>query len=291
MTNANTNPETFRIGGDIEVRRLGFGSMRLTGRGIWGPPADVEECRAVLRRAVDLGVDFIDTADSYGPYVAEELIGQTLAPYTGVTVATKAGLTRIGPDIDKGPAAWPPVGRPEYLRQECEMSLRRLKLETIDLWQLHRIDPKVPREEQFGVLKELRDEGKVRHVGLSQVTVEEIKAAQDLVEVATVQNRYNLADQSATDVLDYCEQQNIAFIPWAPMAQGGLNGSDSPVATAARSHQVSAGAVALAWLLQRSPVILPIPGTSTVAHLEENMKAADLKLTADELAALDAEVA
>jgi pyridoxine 4-dehydrogenase len=283
--------ETFLIGGEIEVHRLGFGTMRLTGEGIWGPPENPEECRATLRRAVELGVDFIDTADSYGPYVTEELIGETLAPYDGVHIATKAGLTRIGPDVNgAGPKVWPPVGRPEYLRQECLMSLRRLRLETIDLFQLHRIDPKVPREEQFGVLKELKDEGKIRHVGLSQVSVEEIVAARKIVEIVSVQNRYNLADQSDGDVLEYCEQEGIAFIPWAPMAQGDLTGPDSPVAKAAQSHDVSPGAVALAWLLHRSDVILPIPGTSKVTHLEANLKASELKLTEDELESLDATV-
>ena len=281
---------TFKIGGEIEIHRLGFGSMRLTGEGIWGPPEDPEECRRVLKRAVELGVDFVDTADSYGPYVTEELIGETLAPYESVTIATKAGLARIAPDLGDGPRVWPPVGRPEYLRQECEMSLRRLRLDVIDLWQLHRIDPKVPREEQFGLLKDLQDEGKVRHVGISQVTVEEIEAARETVEIATVQNRYNLADQSAADVLDYCEQHEIGFIPWAPMAQGELTGTDSPGAKAAEGHEVSPGAVALAWLLHRSDVILPIPGTSTVAHLEQNMKAKDLELTADELSAFDSAV-
>ena len=279
---------TLTIGGDLDVHRLGFGTMRLTGNGIWGPPEDPDECRDVLRRAVDLGVDFFDTADSYGPYVAEELIGNTLAPYDGITVATKAGLARTGPDLGEGPKVWPPVGRPEYLRQECEMSLRRLRLEVIPLFQLHRIDPKVPRDEQFGLLKDLRDEGKVRHVGLSQVSVEEIDAARQVVEIATVQNRYNLSDQSSADVVDYCERHGIGFIPWAPISAGELADPGGPVAEAAKRHEVSPGAVALAWLLHRSPVILPIPGTSQVAHLEENMAAADLQLTADELDALDA---
>ena len=263
--------------------------MRLTGRGIWGPPDDPDECRAVLRRAVELGVDLIDTADSYGPYVAEELIGETLAPYDGLTIATKAGLTRVMPDIDKGPAAWPPVGRPEYLRQECEMSLRRLKLDVIDLWQLHRIDPQVPREEQFGVMSELREEGKVRHVGLSQVSVEEIEAAREVVEIATVQNRFNLTDRASLDVLEYCEEHHLGFIPWAPMAAGKLAEPGGAVATIA--EDVSTGAVALAWLLQHADVLLPIPGTSTVAHLEENMAAASVELSADQVAALDAGVA
>ena len=279
---------TIKIGGEIEVHRLGFGTMRLTGVGIWGPPDDPDECRATLRRAIELGVDFIDTADSYGPYVAEELVGEVLADGGGVHIATKAGLARVGPDVNgAGPRVWPPVGRPEFLRQECLMSLRRLNLDAIDLFQLHRIDPKVPREDQFGVLKELQDEGKVRHVGLSQVSVTDIKSAREIVEVASVQNRYNLSDQSATEVLQYCEREGIAFIPWAPMAQGGLTGSDSRVAGIAEEHHVTPGAVALAWLLHRSEAMLPIPGTSKVSHLEENMKAADLELTEDELTSLD----
>ena len=284
MTTANT--DTITIGSELEVHRLGFGAMRITGEGIWGPPQDPDECRATLRRSLELGVDFIDTADSYGPEVSEDLIREALAPYPeGLRIATKAGLTRTGPQ------EWLPVGRPEYLRQECMMSLRRLGVDTLDLFQLHRIDEKVPREEQFGLLKELKDEGKVREVGLSEVTVEEIKAAREVVEIASVQNRYNLADQSAADVLEYCEQEGIAFIPWAPIDAGDLAGSDSPVGRAAEHHGVSAGAVALAWLLHRSPVIVPIPGTSKVAHLEENMRAADLALGAEEIADIDRAVA
>ena len=278
---------TFLIGGDLEVHRLGLGTMRLTGRGIWGPPEDPDECRAVLRRAVELGVDFIDTADSYGPHVAEELIGETLAGRDGVTIATKAGLTRVAPDIGLGPAAWPPVGRPEYLRQECEMSLRRLRTDVIDLWQLHRIDPKVPREEQFGALRHLQQEGKVRFVGLSQVSVEEIEAAREIVEIVSVQNRYNPGERSSDEVLRYCEAHDIAFIPWAPLAQGGL-ASDGPLADVARSHGVGVGVIALAWLLARSHCMLPIPGTSRVAHLEDNMRAAQIKLTDEELSAIGA---
>jgi pyridoxine 4-dehydrogenase len=281
---------TFKIGGEIEVRRLGYGAMRITGEGIWGPPENPEECRAVLRRAVELGVDLIDTADSYGPYVSEELIAEALAPYTGVTIATKAGLARIGPITRPGSGQWPPVGRPEYLRQQCEMSLRRLRLDAIDLWQLHRIDPQVPREEQFGLLKEMRDEGKVRHVGLSQVSVEEIEAAREVVEIATVQNRYNLTDRSSADVLEYCEEHGIGFIPWAPIAAGELAEPGGPVAEAAAAHETSTGAVALAWLLSVSDVVLPIPGTSSLAHLEENMQAAGLELTAEELDRLDSAV-
>lgn len=241
----------------------------------------------MLRRAVELGVDFIDTADSYGPHVAEELIAGALAPYEGVTVATKAGLTRFGPITTGGSAQWPPVGRPEYLRQQCELSLRRLRLEVIELWQLHRIDPRVPREEQFGVLQELRDEGKVRYVGLSQVSVEELEAAHAVVPVATVQNRYNLVDRTSADVLRHCERNGIGFIPWAPIAQGGLAQPGGPLADAADAHGVPVSTVALAWLLQHSPVTLPIPGTSKVDHLEENLRASSLALTDDEMAALD----
>jgi pyridoxine 4-dehydrogenase len=282
----STNTDTITIGSALEVHRLGFGAMRITGEGIWGPPEDPDECRATLRRALELGVDFIDTADSYGPEVSEDLIREALHPYPeGLRIATKAGFARTGPN------EWLPVGRPEYLRQECMMSLRRLGLETLDLFQLHRIDEKVPREEQFGLLRELKDEGKVREVGLSQVTVEEIEAAREVVEIASVQNRYNLADQSDADVLEYCEREGIAFIPWAPIDAGDLAGPDSPVTHAAGRHGVSAGAVALAWLLHRSPVIVPIPGTSKVAHLEENMRAADLELAADEISEIDQAVA
>ncbi len=272
---------TFKIGGDLEVTRLGYGAMRITGEGVWGPPADHDAAIAVLKALPELGVDFIDTADSYGPYVSEELISEALRPYDAVTVATKAGLTRTGP------GDWPPLGRPEYLRQCCEMSLRRLGLETIDLFQLHRIDAKVDQAEQFGLLKELQDEGKVRHLGLSEVTVEEIKAAQEVFPVATVQNKYNLADRSAEDVLDYCEEQGIGFIPWFPLASGDLARPGGPLAEAAERHEASPGQVALAWLLHRSPVMLPIPGTGSVEHLRENVAAAELKLTEDEVAALD----
>ncbi len=272
---------TFKIGGELEVHRLGFGAMRITGPGIWGPPADRDEALAVLRRCVDLGVDLIDTADSYGPYVSEDLIAEALHSYPdGLVIATKAGLTRTGP------SQWPPVGRPEYLRQCLEMSLRRLKVDTIDVWQLHRIDPKVPREEQFGMLRAAIDEGKVRYVGLSEVSVEEIEAAQAVVPVATVQNRYNLTDRQAEDVLAHCEANSIGFIPWAPLAAGDLAEPGGPLAEAANHHGVTPGAVALSWLLHRSPVMLPIPGTGSVAHLEENMAAAGLSLTEDELKAL-----
>lgn len=272
---------TFKIGGDLEVNRLGFGAMRITGKGIWGPPADHAQSIAVLKRAVELGVDLIDTADSYGPYVSEDLIAEALAPYsTGLVVATKAGLTRQGPD------KWLPVGRPEYLRQCCEMSLRRLKLDTIELYQLHRIDPKVPREEQFGLLKELQDEGKIRHVGLSEVSVEEIEAARKVVPIATVQNLYNLANRKSEEVLDYCERENIGFIPWFPVAAGDLAKQGGVLDEAAKAHGATVAQLALAWLLRRSPVMLPIPGTSSVAHLEENMKASEVQLTDEEFEAL-----
>ena len=272
---------TFEIGGEREVTRLGFGAMRITGPGIWGPPEDPEEARAVLRRVPELGIDFIDTADSYGPYVSEDLIHEVLHPYNGLTIATKAGLTRSGPSV------WPPVGRPEYLRQCCEMSLRRLGVECIDLWQLHRIDPKVPREEQFGVMRELQEEGKVRHLGLSEVSVDEIKAAAEDFEVATVQNLYNLTERKHEDVLEHCEAKGIGFIPWFPLAAGKLAEPGGPVAQIAEARGATTGQIALAWLLARSPVMLPIPGTSSVAHLEETVAAAELQLDDDALARLD----
>lgn len=274
---------TFKIGGDLEVNRLGFGAMRITGKGIWGPPADHEGSIAVLKRAVELGVTLIDTADSYGPYVSEDLIAEALSPYpSGLVVATKAGLTRQGPD------KWLPVGRPEYLRQCCEMSLRRLKLETIELYQLHRIDAKVPAEEQFGVLKDLQKEGKIRHVGLSEVTVEQIEAARKVVPIVTVQNLYNLANRQSDAVLEYCERENIGFIPWFPVAAGNLAKPGGILDEAAKAHEATVAQLALAWLLRRSPVMLPIPGTSSVAHLEENMGANGLELTDAEFEALSA---
>jgi pyridoxine 4-dehydrogenase len=276
---------TFKIGGDLEVHRLGYGAMRIVGEGIWGPPKDHDTAVVVLRRVRELGIDFIDTADSYGPYISEDLIREALHPYENIVVATKAGLTRSGPNT------WPPLGRPEYLRQCCLMSLRRLGAETIDLWQLHRIDAKVPREEQFAELKKLQDEGKVRHLGLSEVSVDEIKAAQAVFEVATVQNLYNLANRQSEDVLDYCEEQGIAFIPWFPLNAGKLAEPGGPVAEAAQRHDATPGQVALAWLLARSPVMLPIPGTGSVEHLEENAAAADLKLDPDELEAIAAAAA
>jgi aryl-alcohol dehydrogenase-like predicted oxidoreductase len=272
---------TFKIADDLEVTRLGYGAMRITGEGIWGEPRDPGEAIRVLKRLPELGVDFIDTADSYGPEVSERLIAEALHPYEGIAIATKAGLTR------QGPGKWLPVGRPGYLRQQCELSLRRLRVDAIDLWQLHRIDAEVDRDEQFGTLKELRDEGKVRHVGLSEVSVDEIKAAQEVVEIATVQNRYNLTDRAAEDVLQYCEEQGIGFIPWFPLAAGKLAEPGGPVAKIAEAHDATTGQVALAWLLQRSEVMLPIPGTSTVKHLEENVAAAGLELSGDEVAELD----
>ncbi|MDB4942170.1 MAG: ydbC [Labilithrix sp.] len=264
---------TFSLG-DKQVHRLGYGAMRITGKGIWGPPRDHGEALRVLRRAVELGVDFIDTADSYGPYISEELIAEALHPYRdGVLVATKAGLTRTGPD------QWHPVGRPEYLRQECEMSLRRLKLDRIDLFQLHRIDPKVPAAEQFGLLRDLQKEGKVLHVGLSEVSVEEIEAARKIVPIATVQNLYNLRNRQSEAVLDHCEKQGIGFIPWFPIASGKLLEPGSVLSEVAKEAGATPSQVALAWLLKRSRVMLPIPGTSSVAHVEENCGGASVQLS------------
>jgi pyridoxine 4-dehydrogenase len=275
------NSGTFKIGGDLEVHRLGYGAMRITGEGIWGPPADHDGALAVLRRARELGVDFVDTADSYGPFDSENLIAEALHPYGDMVVATKGGFTRHGPNI------WKVVGRPEYLRQCALLSLRRLKLETIDLWQLHRIDEKEPRSEQFGVMKDMQDEGLIRHLGLSEVTVDDIKEAQEVFTVTTVQNLYNLGNRQSEDVLDYCEEQGIGFIPWWPLNAGKLAQPGGPVADAAAQHDATPGQVALAWLLARSPVMLPIPGTKSVAHLEENMAAADLRLSEDELKAIE----
>ena len=274
---------TFDIRDLGTVHRLGFGAMRITGPGIWGEPDDREVARSVVRRAVELGVDFIDTADSYGPGVSEEIIAEALYPYPAdLTIATKAGLARTGPQ------RWVALGRPEYLRQQAELSLRRLEVDVLDLFQLHRIDPKVDRAEQFGVLKDLQDEGKVRALGLSQVSVDEIKAAQRVFTVATVQNRYNLTDRSSQDVLDYCEAQGIGFIPWAPVSAGELARPGGPVDVAAKELDATPAQVALAWVLQRSPVMLPIPGTGSIGHLEENLAAASLTLPADTVAALDA---
>lgn len=282
MTEQNTTQNaaaagTFVLGGDLEVNRLGFGAMRITGEGIWGEPENPDEARAVLRRCVELGINLIDTADSYGPEVSERLIGETLHPYPdGMVIATKAGLVR------PGPGDWRPNGRPEHIRQAIEGSLSRLKLETIDLYQLHRIDPQVPVEESLGVMAELRQEGKVRHVGLSEVGVEELRQAQEIVPIASVQNRYNLTDRGSEKILEVCEQDGIAFIPWFPLAAGPLARPGGPVDEIASRHDATPGQVALAWLLRRSPVMLPIPGTSSVEHLEENVAAASLELTDDE---------
>lgn len=274
---------TFKIGGDLEVTRLGFGAMRIVGEGTWGEPRDRDEVLRVLRRLPELGVDFVDTADSYGPFVSEDLIAEALSPYAaGTVVATKGGFTR------QGPGEWRPVGRPEYLRQCLLMSLRRLRVERIDLWQLHRIDAKTDRAEQFAELKAFQEEGLVRHLGLSEVTVEEIEAAREVFPVATVQNRFNLADRTSEDVLDHCTREGIGFIPWFPLAAGSLAQPGGVADEIAQAHGASTGQVALAWLLARSPVMLPIPGTSSVAHLEENVAAAELTLSEEELARLSA---
>jgi pyridoxine 4-dehydrogenase len=265
---------TFAIGGDLTVNRLGYGAMRITGDGIWGEPKDREGAKKVLRRAVELGVNFIDTADSYGPEVSEQLIGEALAPYPkGLVVATKAGLTRQGPN------QWLPVGRPEYLIQEVEMSLRRLKLERIDLWQLHRIDPKVPVEESLGAIKKLQEQGKIRHVGLSEVKPHEIEQARKIVEIVSVQNQYNLTDRQHEDVVEYCTKHKLAFIPWFPVAAGKLAKPGGKLDTVAKAHGATVSQLSLAWLLHHSPVMLPIPGTSSVAHLEENIAAAGVRLS------------
>lgn len=268
---------TFQLGGDLPVYRLGFGAMRITGKGIWGEPQDPENAKKVLRRAIELGVNFIDTADSYGPEVSERLIGEALAPYAkGVVIATKAGLTRQGPD------RWLPVGRPEYLQQEVEMSLRRLKVERIDLWQLHRIDPKVPVEDSLGVIKQLQEQGKIRHVGLSEVKPNEIDQARKVIEIVSVQNLYNLSDRKHEDVVNYCEKNKIAFIPWFPVAAGKLTQPEGALATAAKRHNATVSQLSIAWLLHRSPVILPIAGTSSLEHLEENIGSANVELSAEE---------
>jgi pyridoxine 4-dehydrogenase len=278
----------FLVGGDLPVTRLGFGAMRITGPGIWGEPADRDEAVRVLRRAVELGVDLIDTADSYGPFVSEDLIREALHtgrgddPYDGVVVATKAGLVRTGP------GDWHALGRPEYLRFACEMSLRRLAVERLDLYQLHRIDPQVPAEEQFGVLADLQREGKIRHLGLSEVSVDELELAQQHLEVATVQNRYNLLDRGSEEVLRRCEAQGIGFLPWFPIATGDLARPGGPLDDLAAETGAAPAQLALAWLLASSPVQLPIPGTSSVAHLEENVAAASVELSDEQVARLDA---
>jgi pyridoxine 4-dehydrogenase len=269
---------TFKIGGDLEVNRLGFGAMRLTGKGIWGEPEDVDEAKRVLKRAVERGVNFIDTADSYGPDVSERLIGEALSPFPkGLVVATKGGLTRQGPD------RWLPVGRPEYLAQQVEMSLRFLKTQVIDLWQLHRIDPQVPVGDSLGVISNLQREGKIRHVGLSEVKPAEIDQARKVVNIVSVQNRYNVGDRQHEDVLEYCEKHGLAFIPWFPVAAGKLAQPGGKLDTVAKRHGATVAQLSIAWLLHRSPVMLPIPGTSSVAHLEENLKSAEIFLSDAEL--------
>ncbi|MGH3961195.1 aldo/keto reductase [Mycobacterium sp.] len=282
MTTIAQASGTFTLGGDLTVNRLGFGAMRLTGKGVWGPPADRAECVRVLRRAVELGVNFIDTADSYGPYVSEEIIREALHPYDGLLIATKAGLLRTGPDV------WIPLGNPHYLRQECEMSLRRLGVERIDLFQLHRIDRHVPPEDQIGELVALQKEGKIRHIGLSEITVEQLTAARQITTIVSVQNEYNLAKRTAGPLLDAATEQNIGFIPWFPLAAGPLAAPDGPLRQIAADHHATPSQLALAWLLKRSPVVLPIPGTSSVAHLEENLAAAQITLSDDDFGALTA---
>jgi pyridoxine 4-dehydrogenase len=273
---------TFAIGGDLPVHRLGFGTMQLTGSGVWGEPADRAEAIAVLRRAVELGINLLDTADSYGPEVAERLVAEALHPYpAGLVIATKAGLTR------PGPGEWVPNGRPEHLRSACEGSLRRLKLERIDLYQLHRIDPQVALEEQIGTLLDLQREGKIRHLGLSEVNVEQIEAVRRLAPVVSVQNRYNLVDRASEAVLDYCVREEIGFIPWFPLATGDLAKPGGPLARAAERLGAEPAQVAIAWLLKKAPVMLPIPGTSKVKHLEENTAAALLELDASILKELE----
>jgi aryl-alcohol dehydrogenase-like predicted oxidoreductase len=278
---------TFLIGGNLPVHRLGYGTMRLVGEGAWGEPADPAECRRVLRRAVELGVTLIDTADAYGPEIAEQLIGEALAPYPpGVVIATKGGITR------QGPAKTEYVGRAGYLIQCVEMSLRRLKLERIDLYQLHRIDPRTPLEESLGALKLLQDQGKIQHIGLSEVTPAEIEAAEKIVPIMTIQNRYSLADRRHEETLEYCERRGIGFLPWYPYAGGKMLKPDHPATQAlsriAEAHDATVAQLSLAWLLQRSPILLPIPGTSKIAHLEENIAATQLQLNAQEWAEVEA---
>jgi pyridoxine 4-dehydrogenase len=282
MTTAQLS-DTFRIGGDLPVHRLGYGAMQLPGPGVWGEPVDRDGALRVVRAAVEQGVDFIDTADSYGPFVSEQIIAEALHPYPDdLVIATKAGLTRQGPGI------WTVVGRPTYLKQQVELSLRHLKLDRIDLLQLHRIDPEVPLADQLGALKELQDQGKIRHIGLSEVSVDQLKAAREIVDVVSVQNLYNLTTRQSQDVLDYTTAENIAFIPWFPIATGDLAAPDSPVADIAGELGATPSQVALAWLLQKSPVVLPIPGTKSVDHLTENLAAATLTLSDEDMKRLDA---
>jgi aryl-alcohol dehydrogenase-like predicted oxidoreductase len=280
---AASSSGSFAIAGQTPVTRLGFGAMRITGPGIWGEPNDRDEAIKVLRRLPDLGVDFIDTADSYGPFVSEDLIAEALAPYGEIVVATKGGLTRHGPNV------WRPVGRPEYLRQCVMMSLRRLKLDQIPLWQLHRIDPLVPRDEQFGVIGDMLKEGLIKHAGLSEVSVEEVEAASKVFPVSTVQNRYNLVDRGSEAVLNHCTEQGIGFIPWYPLAAGNLAKPGSVMDGIVRKNSATPSQVALAWVLKRSPVMLPIPGTGSVAHLEDNVQAAEIKLSDEDFQALNAQ--
>jgi pyridoxine 4-dehydrogenase len=283
MASVTEVSKTFKLGGELEVQRLGYGAMRIIGKGVWGEPADREGAKKLLRRVVELGVNFIDTADSYGPAVGEPMIGEVLAPYAqGTVIATKAGLTRQGPD------RWMPVGRPEYLAQQVHMSLRYLKRDTLDLWQLHRIDPKVPMEESLGAIKRLQSQGKIRFVGLSEVSVEQIEQARKTVGIVSVQNEYNIGNRKSEAVLEYCEREGIAFIPWFPVAAGKLAQPGGKLDELAKKHGATVGQLSLAWLLHRSPVTLPIPGTSSIAHLEENVKARDLTLSDAEWEDLEA---
>lgn len=282
MTTATT-PLTFDLGGDLTVHRLGYGAMQLTGPGVWDQPADRPGAIKVVQAAIEAGVDFIDTADSYGPQVSEQIIAEAAFPYPdGLVIGTKAGLTRTGPGV------WPICGRPEYLTQQVELSLRNLKVDRIDLIQLHRIDPQVPLADQLGAFADLKEQGKVRHIGVSEVSVDELKQAREITEIVSVQNLYNLTNRQSQDVLDYAEAEGIAFIPWFPIATGDLAKPDSPVAAVAKELDATPSQVALAWLLQKSPVLLPIPGTKSVDHLTENLGAAQLTLSADEMARLDA---
>lgn len=276
---------TFILGGDLKINRLGFGAMRLTGPGIWGEPKDPEEARRVLRRAVELGINFIDTADSYGPEVSERLIGETLYPYPkNLVIATKAGFTRQGPD------QWIPLGRPEYLRQQLEMSLRRLRVERIELYQLHRIDPRTPLEESLGAMKEFQAEGKIRHIGLSEVTPEEIEQARKIAPIVSVQNLYNFSDRKHQPALQSCEKNNLGFIPWFPVAAGKLARTGGSLDDIARRHAINVAQLSIAWLLHRSPVMIPIPGTSSVKHLEENIAAAGIRMDESEWSELERRV-
>jgi aryl-alcohol dehydrogenase-like predicted oxidoreductase len=282
-TTTVTGSDTFLLGGDLEVHRLGYGAMQITGDGIWGPPADHDGAIAVLRAAIESGVDFIDTADSYGPAVSEHLIAEALHPYPErLVIATKAGLARTGP------GEWVPVGRPAYLKQQVELSLRALKVERIDLIQLHRIDPEVPLEDQLGAFAELREQGKVRHIGVSEVSADQLRQASATTEIASVQNLYNLTERPSQDVLDVATAEGIAFIPWFPIATGDLAAPDSPVADIARELDATPSQVALAWLLQASPVVLPIPGTTSAEHLRENLGATSLRLSPEDVQRLDA---